>query len=73
MYPLREAVAVSSLSSPRPDVDVVLGRLHQLAILPLPRLLPVVLDRDVAPGLLRLRLHGAIPLLASVRLAPLGT
>jgi hypothetical protein len=54
-------------------MDVVLGGLHRLAILPLALLLLAVLHRAVAAGLLCLGLHrGRHLLLGVARLAPLG-
>ena len=60
-YPLGKAVAVSRLPSPRPDMDVVLGRLDRgLGALSLALFLPFVFNRAVARRrLLYLGLHGA--------------
>ena len=60
-YPLGKAVAVSRLPSPRPDMDVILGRLdRRLGALSLALFLPFVFNRAVARRrLLYLGLHGA--------------
>ena len=71
LYPLREAVAVCRLTAPRPDMDVVLGRLGRLRCAVLPLLLSTILAialRGLALGGVFLR---AIALVR--RFAPLPT